>query len=545
MSNRMIKNKRAAALLFSLFCLALPVFFLSSCKILPWGRHAGEDFFEKGSKAYNAAKYKEAIDDYQKALLKEPKNHLIYYYLGKCEYELQHNKLAKQDFEEVVKLKPDSKEAELATKLLKTIPKEKQKKKKEDVTVLESLIGDKQITSLDIPKFKREKKSKSYQYFLLGKQFSDKGKWNLAIAQYEKALDLDAEYGPLYTDLGIAYAKKGLFNKAVAALQKATQLDPENVVAHYNLGLIYEGKGQLDSAIHEYIAVLTLDPNNVEVRVRLGTAFVLNNQNIAAIDQWNIASTIDPNYKEAHVLLGKIYSDAGEAPFQPVKFTMSFDAASHRIQYQRSAGAASTSGAGGGGTYLYFDAAVDEFLKALRLDPNYAEAYYGLGTAYARAAQRGVRLLYTDFIQHRDPYNGSVRSKMTLGEMYDSALQNLKKAVAMDPLNPYYLVNIGVVYGEMGYYEQAKTYLKKAVQVDSRLTAAYANLAIIYSYQGAIGLAQATYKRIQKIDPGKVRAQETLSLIQPTETIKSAPGLYTPGTVTSSVPSPAPGTTMP
>ena len=132
---------------------------------------------------------------------------------------------------------------------------------------------------------------------------------------------------------------------------------------------------------------------------------------------------------------------------------------------------------------------------------------------------------------------------MTLGEMYDTALIYLKKAVGIDAANPYYQVNLGAVYGEMGYYEQAKAHLKKAIQLDTRLTAAYANLAVIYSHQGAVDLSQATYKRIQKIDPAIVRAQDTLSLIQPTDVLKSGPGLYTPSTAPP-VPSsttPAPG----
>ncbi len=542
MLKTMGKNRFVVLFLMAL-CFAVSAVFLSSCKFPPWKKDPAQILFESGSKLYNENKYKEAIQDYLKALELDPQNHLIHYYLGMCEYRLANYKEAKRHLQEAVKLKPDSKEAELALSLMKTFPKEKPKVVKEEFTVVESLIGDKQVSPLDIPKFKREKKSIAYQYFLLGKQYSASGKWNLAIAQYEKALDVDPEYGPLYTDLGIAYAKKGFFDKAVAALQKATQLDPGNAVAHYNLGLIYEGKGQLSSAIQEYLTVLSLDPNNVEVRVRLGVSFVLNNQNVAAMDQWNIASTIDPNHKEAHVLLGKIYSDTGEAPFQSVKYAMTYNATLHRIEYQRSTTAAS-SGAGGTNLagYLYYDAAIDEFLKALSIDPKYGEAFFGLGTAYARASQKGVRVLYTDFTQHRDPYSGAPRHKMTLAEMYDKALFYLKKAVAIDPTNPYYLVNLGVVYGEMGYYEQAKTYLKKAISADPRMTAAFANLAIIYSHQGAVDLAESMYKRIQKIDPAKVRAQDTLSLIQPVKTTTSGPGLYTPSGTPSA---PATGTATP
>ncbi len=50
-------------------------------------------------------------------------------------------------------------------------------------------------------------------------------RYDRAIEECRKALELDANFSPAYIFLGLAYEKKGRFSEAVAALEKAIQLD--------------------------------------------------------------------------------------------------------------------------------------------------------------------------------------------------------------------------------------------------------------------------------------------------------------------------------
>lgn len=535
-------KKYICSIIGRILCLIL-IFFWLGCGEISKKKPEEEKFRQKAEELFKNGKFQEALIEYKKILEKKPQDTRAIFQIGVCYQRLGNLQAAKREFQKVLSFSPQSEEAETIrreyssvlqiTEEQPTLPEEK---------LVQGLLKGKMPGEPLLPKFTKERKSDAYNYYLLGVRNSRKGKWNLAIAQLEKAIQLDPDYAPTYTELGIAYAKKGIFDKAISTLKTAVEKDPDNIIAHYNLGAIYEGKGLWSLAINSYMKVLTLDPNNVEVRTRLGLCFVENNQNAAAMDQWNIAVTIDPNYKEAHLLLGKIYSDVGEAKFVRVTYTLEYNPESHTLNYVRSTEESAERGLQK--EYLFFDAAINEYEKVLDIDPLSAEAHYGLGTTYARAAQKNIRVYYTDNKVHRDPYDGRVIDKMTIDEMLKKAAFHLKQAVRLDPENPFYRVNLGVVYGELGFYDRAEEHLKKAVSLDPRLTAAYANLAVIYSYRGAIPQARATYKKIAKIDPNKVRTQESLKLLQPEVTTKTQVYPFKPGIPLTSPTTVYPGTTM-
>ena len=50
-----------------------------------------------------------------------------------------------------------------------------------------------------------------------------------------------------HNNLGFAYQEKGRFNEAIKEHQKALAINPNYALAHYNLGLAYYEKGMLDS----------------------------------------------------------------------------------------------------------------------------------------------------------------------------------------------------------------------------------------------------------------------------------------------------------
>lgn len=523
--------------------LFLLIFTVSGCQL--FGRKEKEiDYTQRGCDLYAEGKYKEAVEELNRAISKNRYDIKARYFLG-CSYaKLGNIEAAKKEFELVVKIDPRSEEAKVIQETWLPALEEEEKKieekkiepeKKEEAYKIPEYKKIYVFREIPFPSFEKERKSDAHRYYKEGVKKSREGKWDLAIAYFEKALEIDPDYFLVYTELGICYAKKALFDRAISLLQKATQKDPENVVAHYNLGAIYEGKGMWSQAIQEYMKVVSLDPNNVEVRRRLAMCFMEVGQNAAAIDQLNIAVTLDPNYKEARVLLGRLYSETGEMPFTPVYYEATYDPETHRITYKRTSvgtteattsqrQTAGTTGETTGtwqrvASYLFYDAAIEQYRRALEVDPNYAEAHEGLGITYAKASQQGTRVLYTDYKQHRDPYDGRIRDRMTIPEMLEKAAYHLKRAVELDPKNPYYRVNLGVVYGELGFYEKAKKELKKALQLDPRLISAESNLAIINSYQGAEEIAKFGYHKISKVEPRKVRVQEALKMIYP----KTAP----------------------
>jgi hypothetical protein len=64
------------------------------------------------------------------------------------------------------------------------------------------------------------------QHLEQGLVYAKQSQWDQAIAEFEKAVELDATFGPTYMLLGYSYASKGETAKAIQALEKYLELEP-------------------------------------------------------------------------------------------------------------------------------------------------------------------------------------------------------------------------------------------------------------------------------------------------------------------------------
>jgi predicted TPR repeat methyltransferase len=73
----------------------------------------------------------------------------------------------------------------------------------------------------------------------LGNDYFDTDQVQEAINAYGKALELQPNNPNVLTDQGVMYRKMGWFDKAIANFEKAQQLDPKHLQSLYNLGVVY------------------------------------------------------------------------------------------------------------------------------------------------------------------------------------------------------------------------------------------------------------------------------------------------------------------
>lgn len=127
----------------------------------------------------------------------------------------------------------------------------------------------------------------------LGCYFSGMGKFDEAAEEWEKALDFS--YNPRYVrflseayfNLGALHLKKGLSDIAIEEFERALDINPEiAIVVHNSLGIAYEKKGLIDEAIREYQEALKINPKYTRAHYNLGNLFydlygkVLNNGSV-------------------------------------------------------------------------------------------------------------------------------------------------------------------------------------------------------------------------------------------------------------------------
>jgi hypothetical protein len=93
-----------------------------------------------------------------------------------------------------------------------------------------------------------------------GEQAYHAGNYDSAIDLYQRAIDLDGNYGQAYSNLGLAFQKVQRISEALWANRKAIALANGPTAAtvrassHYNNAKLYEAASQWDNAMREYRA---------------------------------------------------------------------------------------------------------------------------------------------------------------------------------------------------------------------------------------------------------------------------------------------------
>jgi tetratricopeptide (TPR) repeat protein len=132
----------------------------------------------------------------------------------------------------------------------------------------------------------------------LGVAYYQKGEWDKAIAEYQKAVSLRPRYADAHNNLGAAYAGKGMLDEAIAAHKQALAIRPDLLRAHLNLGVSYNKKGELDKAIEEYKAVLALDEEYAPAHTYLAIAYYKQGNYQMAIEHCDRAAAIEGSANE-------------------------------------------------------------------------------------------------------------------------------------------------------------------------------------------------------------------------------------------------------
>jgi protein O-mannosyl-transferase len=100
----------------------------------------------------------------------------------------------------------------------------------------------------------------------LGTTFHQEGKMVEAIAQYQKALEIDPNQAEVQSNLGVVLSETGRVDDSIAHLQKALEITPNYADAHYNLGNSLLRVGRVEEALAHYKKTFEIDPSNVEAR---------------------------------------------------------------------------------------------------------------------------------------------------------------------------------------------------------------------------------------------------------------------------------------
>jgi tetratricopeptide (TPR) repeat protein len=97
----------------------------------------------------------------------------------------------------------------------------------------------------------------------LGNDYFDTEQPQKAIDAYTKALELNPRDPDVLTDQGIMFKKIGWYDKALANFDKAQEIDRRHVQSLYNIGILYaEDLKEPEKAIKAWTRLVEMDPGS-------------------------------------------------------------------------------------------------------------------------------------------------------------------------------------------------------------------------------------------------------------------------------------------
>ncbi|NQV69812.1 MAG: tetratricopeptide repeat protein [Pseudohongiella sp.] len=217
--------------------------------------------------------------------------------------------LAAQKYESILQKYPQNQQAIAGLKALKNIePPPKQ------TNALIALYNQGQLQqALDYG----EALEKQFPHMLLipnilGATNVGLGRFEQALANYTKALQIDPDNDRTHNNLGIVLNDLGKTNEAVISFTKALQINPGFAEAHNNLGNGLKDLGKLEEAVVSYAKAVQIQADHAEAHNNLGVVLSQLGKPEEAVASYTKALQIKPDYAEAHNGLGIALNDLGK-----------------------------------------------------------------------------------------------------------------------------------------------------------------------------------------------------------------------------------------
>jgi serine/threonine-protein kinase len=267
----------------------------------------------------------------------------------------------------------------------------------------------------------------------LGQVFTNTGKYEQAVTQYQTAVNLNPTDDDNYRSLATAHQKLNNFDEAEKIFLNAIELRPNYFENYFWLGYFYVSRGRYEDAANMYQKVTALAPDSYRGYQNLGGIYVYLGRYGEAVPQLERAATIRPTWR--------IYSNLATAHF-----------------------------------YLKeYDGAIQGYQQAIAMDPKRHSLWMDLGDAYywsvtrrpqaAEAYRKAIELSEEALkVNAKDPAALHViaMSHAMLSHRRE-AFESIRKATEVAPADPVNMYYAALVHAQFGETRVAVQWIKKAL----------------------------------------------------------------------------------
>ena len=280
-------------------------------------------------------------------------------------------------------------------------------------------------------------------YVTLGHIHQNTGKYDLALQEYQRALQLDPRSADAVIGLADSYDSAGRTADAEAAFRKAIALRPDSWEGYNHLGAFLDDHQRYDEAMAQYRHAIELTPDNAPLYLNLGAVYVdmEDPKHFPEAEQMLRKSiALGPSY-QAYTNLGYLY-------IQEHKYAQAADAVEKALQLNDK-------------DYITWG--------------NLAIAYDNLNNREKADRARDRQIAILELAARSTPRDATVQSIMGLvyakKKLREKAIPRIQSALALSPDDPNVLENIGEAYEALGDRAQALLYIEKSLQKGFALSA--------------------------------------------------------------------------
>lgn len=231
----------------------------------------------------------------------------------------------------------------------------------------------------------------------LGRHALEQRKAVTAMSYFLDALRVDPNDVAAHMNIADVYMQQGEWTKAMAEYHRILLLRPEDLDARFGLALALSGQGDDTAAMREYRAILERDPRNAQAYNNVGLLLASRGEFEQAVASYRMAIELDPRFVPARMNFSRLLFERGVAN-DDAKF---------------------------------LEEAANQLLAVIRIDPQNHVAYFNIGSelgTYGKVLEsRGnVPLAQAHYAKAADRYRMAVRLKPD----YADAWRNLGLVLA-------------------------------------------------------------------------------------------------------------------
>jgi tetratricopeptide (TPR) repeat protein len=287
---------------------------------------------------------------------------------------------------------------------------------------------------------------------LTAKTFDEK------IRCYTEAIHLKPNYIVAYLKRGNAYRSKGEHERAIADYTEAIRLKPDYDSAYLARARAYSEKQNLERAIVDYTEAIRLKPYYVHTYNTRGNAYYKKGDYDHAIADYEAALRIKPNHHPAKKNLALAREQKATTALAPIPVANPILTAEEWVKR--------------GWAATHSDEKIRCYTEAIRLKPDYADAYHSRGRVYVDKGDS------------------------------DLAIADFNEAIHLNPNYATAYNSRGVVYFYVKHdFERAIADYTEAIRLKPDYSDAYHNRGHVYYNKFDYDRAIADYETVLRINP--------------------------------------------